>query len=676
MKIELINFGQHELLNLETTEEAVLFVVGKNRVGKSTIRDAIEFALLGTCKIRGFSLKRDVWTYMIREDQSQAQVTLNMGSWTVRRSISRGGSSKIEVQVSELVGFVEFNAEQWNERFLRAEPDAVRVALDAEQFYRMDDKSRRKLLMSVKDSERTTAKQVFDALGEALTGYASEDPGREKMLDKVIHTAVSIGFEQANARAVEYRRGSKRQVSEMGERAKTHVFGTTNVEGIDITQGETWQHESKVEQIKAEVLEVRRLLARAEGGAEERLKSLQWRLEHLRVELPKAKLRFLEDGRSLDGDEAFRFFDEQKEEALAAQTKCLEHIASNLQKMQELEDEREALESGAAVGEESLAGSPDQCPAVSFKMKCPAKPQTFAKAFEKSKLSTVVEGTRTLEDIDGEISDRVTQQQANNKHLAEERDNYRGLETRQQVVVSSLANHETIKSEISEVVEAIELAEEEAKTQSTIHTYKELELMEERLRVGTLVTTARKEWERAQLEQEKTEKSVAAALLDVSWWDEIEKQLRPDGIEASLASLATSEFSDALKECDRLAEVRVSDDMVMSINGRHISSCSKSEQLCGGIALQAAMSSKIGLPLLVVDEVDKLDVGWKRELTGWVGGAGSKFPGGVVAMATSDADPPGCPPDGFITAWIRPGMPTLCLGGDFEAPLPRDREEG
>ena len=133
-----------------------------------------------------------------------------------------------------------------------------------------------------------------------------------------------------------------------------------------------------------------------------------------------------------------------------------------------------------------------------------------------------------------------------------------------------------------------------------------------------------------------------------------------------MAGLATSHFANVLSECDSLAKVRVSDEMDLTINGEHILTRSKSEKLCAGIALQAAMCFQVGLPFLIIDELDKLDSAWKRVFQIWAASQRKSFPGGIMALATSDADPPGTPPDGFVTAWLRDGEAVLNLGGDFD----------
>ena len=672
MKIRLENFGQHRALALETQAKGtVLFVVGKNRVGKSTVRDAIEFALLGSCKIRGFGLKKDVATHMITEGQSVATVTLNAGSWTVSRSITRGGSSNIQLDRTNSGEFVEVNATQWNDFFpdRHADADAIRVALDFNQFFMMDANARRKLLISVKDSEGIDEKTAWDALGTALTSFAKEKPEREGQLRAVCSMAAMLGFKHANKEAVEHRKAEKRAYAKIEQDIASMPDTITEVDGIDVTKATLEQHQEKVNDLEEMVAEMLNQRALASGRDTGRLTEA---IEHL----DRAQARCDAAARKLVRVE---FEGETRDFAASEIAPMVEEVEIAVAKLkvtlaecrQAEGDQRSLFDSAKKMVDTmaALSKSPPQCPAVGFTMKCPVRPTTFATAYEKS---------------GGEADAMKSAQGQVSLHEGNHRDAAVNLEDatlavqdaeshaelwRMALTEATLQESEraSADSALADVQERIaELKTENQDTGIEVATDDELEAAEKRLALGHKVVNLRA------LLEERKDKEIALRAdsaklnLEILWWDEIEKLLRPDGIEATLAGMATSHFAEILKTCDPLAEVRIDDNMELTINGHDLTTRSKSEQLCGGIALQSAMCFQVGLPFLVVDELDKLDAYWKRAFQAWAAKARETFSGGIIALATSDADPPGVPPDGFVTAWLREGEGCLHLGGEFE----------
>lgn len=666
MKIKIEDFGRHERLALDDRSEGdVMFVVGNNRVGKSTIRDAIEFALLGSCQIRGFKHKKDVATYMIREGASSARVTLQVGPWVVRRSVSRGGASKIEVQINPTEGFVEMNATQWHAHF-NVDADAVRVALDAEQFYRMDEKARRKLLIAVKDSEGLDEKDVWEALGSALTSYAKESTATDGKLRGICTTAATLGFAPADAQAVEYRRDAKRDLQEIHNALEALPPIIDQIDGIDITVGETAAHEAKLRAVTEEARTLRhdrdsaagettgRMLeaveqkARAQAALAERSgRSVSVELDGETTRYTEKQLRELRDGALASRDIA-----------CDAKDKAGERLAD----LEQIYDKWEAQDAALAV----LVASPAVCPAAGFDMKCPVRPTTFRTAYEKQ---------------GGDLSDGVEEHlQAAEIARDEQRHEVAALgdawgrcdalldlwanaltEARLQQRATSSA-----QEALEEIQSRIDVMTQEAEALGEGPTEDDVAAGEARVATGTRIVEARRTLDARRTLEDMLKENAEDAKVLVLWWDEVEKLLRPDGIESALASMATSKFAESLESCDALAKVRITDAMDLTINEARIETRSKSEQLCGGIALQAAMSLQIGLPILVIDEVDKLDASWKRTFQGWAAEQSKAWRTGVLALATSDADPPGTPPEGFTTAWVREGEKTLLLGGGFD----------
>jgi hypothetical protein len=331
---------------------------------------------------------------------------------------------------------------------------------------------------------------------------------------------------------------------------------------------------------------------------------------------------------------------------------------------------RDSLGASLAVIDQlgALLKSPAQCPAVGFEMKCPVRPTTFATAYEKSG-----GGADPTKDAKEKKEIHEADHRIAKTRLEEVIAERQAVESHSELWVMALteatlqeSERQAARSEWRDAKDRVATLESDEVEGDVPPNDDELEAAESRVALGQKVVNLRALLDQRKDQEVELRAERAKVDLEVSWWDEIEKLLRPDGIEAALAGMATSRFSEILKTCDALAEVRITDAMELSINGELITTRSKSEQLCGGIALQAAMCFQVGLPLLIVDELDKLDAHWKRTFQAWAATARESFAGGIVALATSDADPPGTPPDGFLTAWLRPGEPVLHLGGSFD----------
>ena len=65
-------WGDHEL----TLGAPVSFVVGLNGAGKTALRDAAEFAYLGTGHLRGAKTKKELASVAIRDDFEDCEVTV------------------------------------------------------------------------------------------------------------------------------------------------------------------------------------------------------------------------------------------------------------------------------------------------------------------------------------------------------------------------------------------------------------------------------------------------------------------------------------------------------------------------------------------------------------------------------------------------------------------------
>lgn len=663
MYLDIENFGRHEHLQIRVDHGDVTFVVGNNRVGKSTVRDAIEFALLGTCQIRGFRTMKDVRAYMVRQGAAQAIVKFEWNGKGVRRSITPRGGHRIEVLRGAT--YLEANATEYAE-YLGVDATALRVALDCDQFFRMEEPVRRQLLISVKDSSGFDAETVWDALGTALTSYADEDPARKGKLRGLCEVAALKGFRLAGTQAVEERRQAKRDSEELGRRIEA-ISLDPMIDGFDASRGTLEEQERTLKDLEAEFrskqAKVLTSAATIDGQISEAKASIERAMAEL-AEMPTPNWTVT----GSDGKER-RLREEMDLLRITMGTDEVECAAADT-KVNELIIARERLfDRLQALGE--APKHPSICPAVAFDMKCTVKPEKFVAAWEASgggeRQVALLE--KQISEMDCEIEeakraalDKKSTRKAHADEMAGLQKEHDALARQEEAIQRAEAAIQASQKRLAELE-----AERDAAPKDGAVSAEELAKIEARIDIGRKVVAHRRRIEAAKGDRIRLETERNAVELDVKWWDEIEKQFRPDGIERALAKLATSVFAKTLEACDPLAMVKITDEMDLTVNGLLIAACSKSEQLCGGIALQAAMAMHLGLDFLVVDELDKLDRGWRQQFQSWADGNRGSWQSGVLALATSDANPPGTPPAGFVTYWLQnDAPPTYFVGEDAE----------
>jgi hypothetical protein len=667
VKLQIENFGQHEKLLFDVQAGEVMFGVGKNRVGKSTIRDAIEFVLLGSCLIRGFKTLKETRAEMIRNGASSARVTFQAKGLSVRRTITNRGGHKIEVGKGK--AWIEVNATEYASH-MPWDPDGLRIALDCDRFFDMDEAHRRAVLISVKDDEGVTADDIWEAFGKALTSYADEDPERQGRLRGLCEVVALESFKAGNDQAVEERRVAKRLFADAEQKLSNMDTPSGDLNGIDCTAGTVQEHGERLAELEGQLETAQSNQARSAG-------SLSGQIEEAERAFTTAQTTN-EETRALRVD-----FDSGEEKQPAEWSpEALDRLKGKLEKVRDKAIEEARKNNGKKAGLEtslhdikeridsalSAPEHPGNCPAVPFEMKCSVKAATFTKAYqaagggdegrqalekEADELREEIEGLRT---IDADLVDNVTE-------IGERLGKVRAAITDTAVMLEKM---KTARLSMEETDEHLQQLTTQVEQSEEGPSEEDIQEIADQVQRGRQVIAHRKGFDDATAEVVKLETEKTAHNLEVEFWNEIEKLLKPDGIEKALADLANSAFTESLKECDALAKVRMTPEMDISINGQRIASCSKSERLCGGIAFQAAMSKHLGTGFLVIDELDKLDADWKEQFHEWVSEARGEWIAGILALATSDADPPAPPPDGFRTLWIRSDASPVVLGGGMD----------
>lgn len=664
MRLILSHFGQHASLRIEAATPVVM-AVGRNRVGKTTLRDAVEFALLGTCALRGFSLKKDVARYMIHGSANRASVELSLGGWAVRRWVASSGAQKIWLDRHGNGGWVEVSSAEWA-AFFPADPLAVRVALESDALWRASSIERTAMLSALAGGAGTvTAEAIMAELPAELRRAANEQGGLTLL--RLVDLAAGSGFAAADALAVEMRREAKRERDALAA-LPDPMAGDWD----DVRDGALAELEAGLADARAELAAAKAAQAHDAG----RLRGLH---EAALARHAEADARWREVSYRIWSEFPADPWPEGAEVGpcttvpagdLVDEARLCGSLVQSFEKAIVEANQRQAelrrLLVDPADAPEAIV-PPAQCPAAPYPMDCPAKVTEFGKAAiaHRERLradweagaAARSEAVAEIDALDAKLADLVERRAlaASNGEALLARARLRE-ELDQQTLRCKQAADLT-QSEVERADAALADAVE-APAPEVIETFERLvEQRAERVR-------RRGAFERACLESSERQEKLHALGERIAFLDAVEHELRPDGIERRLSAGAAATIRSEIEEgAEVFGPIEITPQFEVLVGGRHLAAASKSEQRCAGFVLQAAVARAIGLPLVVVDEVDALDAGWRARFARYVeavvqGGAE------VLALATTDADPPARPPQGYTTAWLRPGRVEMIASHD------------
>lgn len=669
MKIELKHFGQHAALTIES-RTPVTMIVGANRSGKTTVRDAIEFVLLGTCALRGFGLKKDVARYMIHEAANRASVELSINGWGVRRSMTSAGAQKIQLDRHGNNGWVEVSPAEWAQ-FLPAvqNPMALRCALESDSLW-TDATERAALMVALAGASGMTAEDVRGQIPPHLLPDARKADD-VALVASLCETAVEAGFAGARGVAVELRREAKRALAALS--AETDPGVEMEVEGTDIREG-------SLDELRRGLAEARSELGRARDSATLDLGRLTGLLDAASAQLAAADERWGAVSMEIWRDFSVEPWAEGEEigptptissgdlleEALIRKAQ----IQANEKAIKDLREAIAAIEK--SVGSPPAFGPidctpPDRCPARSFSMACPVSSDVFAKAESASRAEREAEWNAGAA-FRAESEEAIA---AHRAEIAQHQSNIAELGTLAEGLLARANRRAELDEQTLECKRAVDLARSEvdrtsaavekargAATPAQVESFAAMVAKRER------IVAERESFERVQARSAEREREAASLRARVEWLDEIEAQFRPDGIEARIADSGAGWLRANLEvAAEAFGRIEITSDFDVLIDGRHVAAASKSEQRCAGMALQIAIADALRLPLIVVDELDALDATWRARFVDLC--ATHPRVGGVVeliGLATASARP-GKPPEGFTTVWLQPGRAEVIQGG-------------
>lgn len=628
-RLKLTDFMAFQSLDIHLDRPLVLFV-GENESGKTTIREAVTWALTGYC--RGVSKKNAMPDIVIRNQAKRASVELSIGPLDVARSITRSGSETLKVQHDGEpfpdAGIGEMQAELYTA--LGADADCVGAALDSWAFLALDKKGRQDLLFRAANMRVTSA---------AVLGCLSRRGIEGDVAGEFARKAAKEGFRAAETAAIERRRSWKRELDKLHVEEAPRFFTDATGTERDLTLVKPellagWQRG-----IERELEEAIRAEGVALGEAERALASL--RSEHANL---------LREATELAADDDIGRVDEMAETLAKREEKLAALKASE----KGVQDQVTALR--AELAGEIEVKRPEVCPVIPGGFKCPAT----AARLEKHKaeldrarktreerlqaLQSDLTGKRLVrqneEKAVSELFTRVTDLQAAQERLTE-------IESR----VVALNSEEIPKA--GAAVEAARARGDEAGTPAA----------EIRLRLDECkkAVEAKRAWDAYQngLAQNAVERAELQTKVEDA--DAIAKAFQPDGVESELLREALEPLRDRLKLTRAmLGNLVICDDLELLLtreaDKRLEVHLSRSQRLRLGMAFQDALSFRSGLGFIAFDELDVFDPKQRGVIMPTLLKMAGNPYGRVLGFATLQLDRPMPPPSKEVRMfWLHGG---------------------
>lgn len=612
MKIQMENWLCFADRTIETKSHCA-FVVGQNGIGKSGVRDAIEFALVGTCNIRAIERlgrpvnKKELATWVIRDDFEGCQVTFEANGIRIRRTMDREGKQevfratwgKVRINGAEADGWsdedpMSLKRDQGNP-FGKAPDDLVRCMLEPTHFYTLEPQRRQEILVQATSDPEVTEAAALEALKAALSPQNEDD---ETAITSAAGWVAKLGFRGAEESAKEQRvvAARARDLVVIGDEPEPLFPLEGRDEPIDLAERPVEEHEKMLASLRAKHTAAVQMESAGAGAMQGKLTEAVEALaeiEALPPIEPSDQLRNDLECRQSELAEASRpYVPKETEEpdraaratAEARVTLQEDRIASDRESLAKVEEELAVLEST----EPALPSDyprPKICPKGPPGMKCPLGPKGFGQAVEKAlgvvdptteaakadRLRGKIVGSREL--IGGE-EEKLKEALREVQGFVDAQERFdrsaRGLAAHDEVLARAgkavAAAEDAVRDFAAESVkqraEAIRTATErvekarqafEAARDGEKPTGPSAQDLEKTIGVGETVVEAAKDFWREV--RARDARIIRRGELAAVWdrWDAICQQLKPTGIETKLGGAAREAFTAKLDESSGLA---------------------------------------------------------------------------------------------------------------------------
>lgn len=630
LKIAMRNWMSHSNTTITCEDGEVIMVVGANGIGKTAIRDALEFVYLGTGKLRGIETKKDLAAYSIQEGQTECSVTITTPAMALRRTMTSGGTQKLRrrltdgedesIALSDQGSLIEGIAE-----------DVLRIILEPTHWLDVPSARRAELLILA-----TTSKQDDPAvIVKAMTDFLEpESPAEVRAIARIAAIAAKDGMRAGEQAAVDLRVEAKRKRDELPTAEPVAEY-----EGIDLEAHPLERHLGQLASLRTDrekaLVSTATTVADAKARADEAYQALQallsWEPDPIDAKAD------IDRQTAANGVEAAKKRVAELEQAAAAAAATLK------------------AERARADGIAPKVEHPGQCPHLPV-MKCPVKPEKFVDAQVKAQPEIPTEGelaeleaAATNAQADVEVHRRSVEKWAADLGAAQARV-ARNAEIKAAIDerARKVAEAEQRVSTLDAAWKAAEAAAAEAPAAGV-----DLAMIDARIAKGERIVVAKRAYDEAKARHAENRARSESLTREIDCWDEIAKAMKPGAeVERALAGDAASPFTDALRGFAPLVgEIAIQSDMTLLVGPerRHPSQLSTSQRLGLGIAVQHAFARAVRFPILICDAIDLFDgagrATWSKAARAQI----EHYAGGIMGLGTITKGAPTAPPAGFAT---------------------------
>lgn len=613
-------------VDLAISKPLVMFM-GPNGAGKSGLRDAVTWAIAGRC--RGVLHKKSLPDVVIRDGADRCLVGIMLPGLYVERSLTRGGQEALRLVVfegaekRELSGSLgELQAELYAQLGLDA--GRAEAALDSWAFLSLDDEARTSLLFRA---------LLGSASAEVIEGLLVDRVGAGPDVRRLAEIAASKGFRDAEKAAVALRQQKHRELHGLPEvqvAPRRILVGREerDLEGVALETFEKLLRDYRVERDR-----ILRESGADVGAARQRVEALESAEQALAETAYDGSVRDLGAIRvdRTKAHEAVRVASENESEAGT--------------RIAELDAE---IARAQALVEVAEIEKPTICPAIPGEFSCPAtsaKLEAHAKKLREraaTAAQALAETERLMQGAREALGAAIQQREAAEAAVKRLADEYRSAE-------AEIARRERDERELARIRTELKAARAAlAEAEATASAGSGTAFIDGRIGSVEKVVTAKKAWEAYKADTTKDRREQLTQEHRAA--DALVKTLEPGGVEADLVREALVPVRERLATTGKmLGEVTIDDDLVVRavVDGkrRRYEQLSRSQQLRLGIAMQDAIASASGLPVLLVDELDVFKGGARGAVLGVLRCLVGNPYGSVIGFATETAPPKGGPPE-------------------------------
>lgn len=587
--IRLEKFLCHEKLDLDLGR--VTYVTGANAVGKTSVANAIEFAIRG--KTRGLKLKKECLHLGMNGKRGMVSLTADTGNM-LRRDV-KGKCTWTNEQIAANFG----------------SDVLTQLLCDSFLIIRMDPTTRQKVMAEYAQSERKMGGWLVDQLGLPIERHGMGD------LAEILRLA-DKDFEKAIKAAIELRREAKRKVgaARLESPPEDPVLELEGEDGT-VTRARVMDHSlEKLQKVKGDRQTEYDKLLETHGA----LKIMNPEKAKEELETITASLKEAEGGEArmeaLDksAEEAHGRWRSRKNRAEALKTEA-DAARGNLASLQGQIEVLETTEKACPIVEVDCplrTGKKDKLLAsLSADLEAAQKEATEAtEALEKAEASAAKQ--------DSKVKD-IEQEHFSLQVLVKNKGELTERKAELEKTVAALGDYEGIDQRMTDVKRRLDNAK----------------AMLERRKILEADLTRH---EAAHTAMAQLEPEVEAA-------EELVTLMETDGRAALAEQASSAELPKDLLTAWGMSSLRLTQEGSIVLDGRPIELCSLSEQLRAGVAIQAFLAMASDQCWFIVDEANLLAAPQATAFSAW---AWSSNLVQVIILATTDKEPPTKLPEDVI----------------------------